>query len=88
MEPGFAVLELWRVLAGMTEGRQNPAQVTVFDSVGFALEDYSALRLVHRLAIEHNVGVDVELVPKHEDPKDLFRLTRSGESTAFLRRVA
>ncbi|MDE1949729.1 MAG: ornithine cyclodeaminase, partial [Burkholderiales bacterium] len=33
----FPVVELWRVLAGQAEGRQSEAQVTVFDSVGFAL---------------------------------------------------
>ena len=42
----FPVVDLWRVLAGTEAGRQSPDQVTVFDSVGFALEDYSTLRYV------------------------------------------
>lgn len=71
---GFPVVELWRVLAGAEPGRQDEAEVTVFDSVGFALEDYSALRLVHRLALEHGVGQDIALAPPDGDPKDLFRL--------------
>ena len=41
----FPVVDLWRVLAGQAEGRQRADQVTVFDSVGFALEDFSTLRL-------------------------------------------
>ena len=38
-----------RSLAGRAPGRANDAEVTIFDSVGFALEDFSALRYVHRL---------------------------------------
>ncbi|MEY2890889.1 MAG: hypothetical protein RJA98_797 [Pseudomonadota bacterium] len=84
------VVDLWRVLAGTAEGRQSAQQVTVFDSVGFALEDYSALCLVDRLAQQHNIGEQVELVPAADDPKDLFRYTRSGCTPArvSLRRVA
>jgi ornithine cyclodeaminase len=85
------------VLAGQAAGRDSTEQVTVFDSVGFALEDYSALRLVYALALEHDIGVDVDLVPpSSEDPKDLFRHTRGAalqprplaRSTTQLRRVA
>ena len=68
----FAVTELWRVLAGLAAGREHEAQVTVFDSVGFALEDYSALRYVYELALERGIGEDVALVPPSMNPKDLF----------------
>ncbi len=68
----FSVTELWRVLSGLAAGREHREQVTVFDSVGFALEDYSALRYVHALALERGIGVDVALVPEGGAPKDLF----------------
>lgn len=68
--------------------RQSAERVTVFDSVGFALEDYSVLRYVFEQAEKRKPGVDVELVPWAEDPKDLFRYTRSGASRAAMRRVA
>lgn len=80
------VTELWQVLAGRAPGRRSAAEITVFDSVGFALEDYSTLRLLDRLARELGVGREVQLVPPAEDPKDLFRHTRSGR--AQLRRAA
>ena len=80
--------ELWRVLAGRARGRHNDSEVTVFDSVGFALEDFSALQYVHQLAHEHGVGRDVELVPTDGDPKDLFGRTRSLAAPQRLRRVA
>jgi len=80
------VTELWQVLAGRVPGRRSAAEVTVFDSVGFALEDYSTLRLLDRLARELGVGREVQLVPPADDPKDLFRHTRGGR--AQLRRAA
>lgn len=84
----FAVTELWRVLAGLAPGRVSPTQVTVFDSVGFALEDYSALRYLHRLAQAHGLGETIALVPELDDPKDLFGLTAGGRRRTVLRRAA
>ncbi|ODV41140.1 ornithine cyclodeaminase [Cupriavidus sp. UYMMa02A] len=84
----FPVVDLWRVLAGQVEGRQSAAQVTVFDSVGFALEDYSTLRYVLEQAEQRNIGETVQLVPWAEDPKDLFCYTRSNTNRATMRRVA
>ncbi len=88
MDADFPVVDLWRVLAGTAVGRQSDAQVTVFDSVGFALEDYSALRYVYQLACAHGVGKDVDLVPQADDPKDLFRFTSGARAPVALRRVA
>ena len=88
LPPDFPVVDLWRVLAGTAQGRENAEQVTVFDSVGFALEDYSTLRYVHEQARQRNLGVELELVPWADDPKDLFRYTRGGASRSVLRRVA
>jgi ornithine cyclodeaminase len=72
MPADFAVTELWQVLAGKQPGRGSAAEVTVFDSVGFALEDYSVLRFLHAAAREHHVGQRVMLVPRMADPKDLY----------------
>ena len=56
-------------------GRQSASEVTVSDSVGFALEDFSALRYVYQLAQEHGAGQEASLVPTDGDPKDLFSRT-------------
>ncbi|MNI41320.1 L-lysine cyclodeaminase [compost metagenome] len=66
------VIEFWRVVNGEISGRENAADVTLFDSVGFALEDYSALRYVLEVAREFDIGSTIELVPELVDPKDLF----------------
>ena len=84
----FPVVDLWRVLAGTETGRQSADQVTVFDSVGFALEDYSTLRYVHAEAMRRNLGTDVELVPWADDPKDLFRYTRADASRLMSQKAA
>lgn len=88
MPADFPVVELWRVLAGQTLGRESSTEVTVFDSVGFALEDFSALRYIYRRACERDIGVDTELIPRTEDPKDLFRHTRQRKVYGKLRSVA
>jgi len=74
LPPDFVVTELWRVLHGSAAGRANPSQLTVFDSVGFALEDFSALRWLRDSALELGLGSPAHLVPALDDPKNLFAL--------------
>jgi ornithine cyclodeaminase len=72
MPADFPVTEFWRVLAGEAAGRETPEQITVFDSVGFALEDFSALRLLRDLSQQLGLGSPMDLIPQMADPKDLF----------------
>lgn len=48
----------------------------IFDSVGFALQDYSVLRLTYELAKELNIGKNLNLIPQIDDVKDLFQLLK------------
>ena len=72
MPPDFAVVELWRVLSGQHPGRERADQITVFDSVGFALEDFSTLRYLHGRAQALGLGQPLTLLPHQRDPRDLF----------------
>ena len=72
MPADFAVTELWEVLSGKRTGRSEAQQVTVFDSVGFAMEDYSALRFVYDAAIDLQLGERISLIPDLNDPKNLY----------------
>jgi len=72
MAADFPVTELWQVLNSTAVGRTSDAQVTVFDSVGFALEDYSALRFMRQQAMELGIGEPLPLIPALADPKNLF----------------
>lgn len=84
----FAVTELWQVLSGQVAGRADEQQVTVFDSVGFALEDYSALRFMRDTALALGVGQAVSLIPELPNPKDLFSLIRPAKAAAPLSNTA
>ncbi|MDQ2778562.1 MAG: hypothetical protein M3Y32_03285 [Pseudomonadota bacterium] len=80
------VTERWRVLAGHTQGRTSAAEVTLFDSVGFALENFSALRLMGTRARELGLGTPIDLIGTPADPRDLYSLL--GAATAPQLRVA
>jgi ornithine cyclodeaminase len=71
MPADFAVTELWTILNGSNTGRHDAQQVTVFDSVGFALEDFSAMRYLEKHVLQPGSTM-LDLVPEMMDPKDLF----------------
>ncbi|OWQ93466.1 ornithine cyclodeaminase [Roseateles aquatilis] len=82
MPADFPVTEFWRVLRGEAAGRGSPEEVTVFDSVGFALEDFATLRWLRDRALALNLGRDLALVPDMADPKDLFGELRIKDDVA------
>jgi ornithine cyclodeaminase len=87
MAPDFAVTELTDVLDGRSPGRLDDRQVTIFDSVGFALEDFSSLRYLRR--IHHEVRGSrqhIDLVPDLEDPKNLFGLLSHAPGAVAVQR--
>ncbi|MDR0226029.1 MAG: ornithine cyclodeaminase [Burkholderiaceae bacterium] len=73
------VTELWQVITGQAPGRTHDTEITLFDSVGFALEDYSALRYLHGLARDAGMLQPLDLVPALADPRDLYRLLRDAQ---------
>jgi ornithine cyclodeaminase len=85
----FPVTEFADVVRGARPGRRHGAEITVFDSVGFALEDYSALRFLHSLLHEDGGAARrIDLVPELEDPKDLFGGTLGMGARVPLRKSA
>jgi len=64
--------ELWELVSGAKKGRDNDTEITLFDSVGFAIEDFSILRLVHDLSERLNIGEKIKITPEPADPKDLY----------------
>ena len=64
--------ELWEIITGKKKGRESDSEITLFDSVGFAIEDFAILKLVRELAVKHNIGAELNLIPEIADPKDLF----------------
>ncbi len=66
--------EFHELVNGIKKGRENDRQITLFDSVGIALEDYSALRLTYELALKYDIGEELDMIPDISNPKDLFAL--------------
>ena len=89
MPADFPVTEFAAVIRGQAPGRASANDVTIFDSVGFALEDYSALRFLHSIVAEQQVGRrKIDLVPELPDPKDLFGGTLGASGHARRARPA
>jgi ornithine cyclodeaminase len=72
LAPDHPVTELWRVINGTAEGRTSDRQITLFDSVGFAIEDFSALRYVRDHIKGTDFYIDLDLLADPDDPRDLF----------------
>jgi ornithine cyclodeaminase len=66
------VVELWQVMAGLVPGRRSDAEITLFDSVGFAIEDFSALRYVLGKVRETGFCEQLDMIADPDDPRDLF----------------
>ena len=91
LDASFPVTELAEVVSGRATGRANEREVTVFDSVGFALEDFSSLRYLHQLLrAEAGDRAGIDLVPELRDPKDLYSVLgrRQARATALPQRRA
>jgi ornithine cyclodeaminase len=72
LDPDHPVTELWQVIAGTVTGRSDARQITLFDSVGFAIEDFSALRYVHSRLRGTGLFQNLDMIADPDDPRDLF----------------
>lgn len=72
LDADYPVKELWEVIAGKCQGRQSERTITLFDSVGFAIEDFSALRYVRSKLEETGLYTDLDLLADPDEPRDLY----------------
>ena len=72
LAPDHPVVELWEVIAGRAIGRRSEHAITLFDSVGFAIEDFSALRYVREKLRETGLYAELDLLADPDEPRDLF----------------
>lgn len=77
------VHELWQVIAGNAKGRSSDGQITLFDSVGFATEDFSALRYVRSKLAETNLYAELDLLADPDEPRDLFGMILRCEAQSM-----
>ena len=84
MDEDFAVTELWQVLTGEKQGRSSEKQITLFDSVGFAIEDFSALRFIRDKIKGTDFYFDLDMLADPDDPRDLFGMVGRAKETTSL----
>jgi ornithine cyclodeaminase len=80
LAPEHPVTELWHVFRGELPGRRDRQQITVFDSVGFAVEDFSALRYLNAALAGTDGASEIDLIAEPADPKDLFALVAGAHA--------
>ncbi len=79
LDADHPVTEMWQVINGTAAGRTSAAQITLFDGVGFATEDFSALRYVHDQLEDGNFYQDLDMVADPDDPRDLFGMVQRAK---------
>ena len=72
LDPDHPVIELWQVMTGEVQGRRDPRQITLFDSVGFAIEAFSALRYVRDQLQSTGLYEKLDLLADPDEPRDLY----------------
>jgi ornithine cyclodeaminase/alanine dehydrogenase-like protein (mu-crystallin family) len=60
-----SVAELGELISGDRRGRATPVEITLYKSVGVAVQDLAAAALVLRAAKARNVGLEIELEEIH-----------------------
>ncbi len=79
MPDDFPVIELWEVITGQKQGRRDDKQITLFDSVGFAIEDFSALRYIRDRIKDTAFYIDLDMLADPDDPRDLFGMLQRSK---------
>lgn len=82
MPEDFPVIEFWEVLTGQKPGRTSDRQITLFDSVGFATEDFSALRYIRDRIKGTDYSYDLDILADPDDPRDLFGMLQRATPVA------
>ncbi|MFT4131930.1 ornithine cyclodeaminase [Labrys sp. (in: a-proteobacteria)] len=72
MDRSYPITELWQVVTGQVPGRRDERQITLFDSVGFAIEDFSALRYLRNQIVGTDFYQELDMIADPDDPRDLF----------------
>ncbi len=80
LESDYPVKELWQVMTGATKGRTEGRQITLFDGVGFAIEDFSALRWLRDKIAITDKWQHLDMIADPDDPRDLFGMIQREQN--------
>jgi ornithine cyclodeaminase len=76
LDPDHPVTELWEVMTGAKRGRTSEDQITLFDGVGFAIEDFSALRWLRDQLGNTDRYILLDVIADPDDPRDLYGMVQ------------
>ncbi len=79
LDSDHPVTEIWEVMTGRASGRRDDRQITLFDSVGFAIEDFSALRFIKQAIEGTDYFEPLDMLADPDDPRDLFGMLMRAE---------
>ncbi|SEW29406.1 ornithine cyclodeaminase [Aliiroseovarius sediminilitoris] len=80
LDKDHPITELWRVITEQAKGRTDAKQITLFDSVGFAIEDFSALRYISKAIVGTEFFTQLDMLADPDDPRDLFGMLQRSAS--------
>ncbi|MCT4655639.1 MAG: ornithine cyclodeaminase [Cohaesibacter sp.] len=80
LDEDHPVTELWKVINGDENGRTSEQQITLFDSVGFAIEDFSALRYLLNAIKGSNFYDELDMIADPDEPRDLFGMVQRAKA--------
>ncbi len=79
LDDDYPVNEMWQVMRGELAGRESDKEITLFDSVGFATEDFSALRYIRDQLERPGMTAmyeNLDMIADPDDPRDLYGMVR------------
>jgi ornithine cyclodeaminase len=82
----YPVNELWTYILDEKQGRTERQQITMFDSVGFAIEDFSALRYVRDQLGKPGMSdlyEDLDMIADPDHPHDLYGMVQRSASVSI-----
>ncbi|WP_033406453.1 ornithine cyclodeaminase [Kiloniella laminariae] len=82
LDADHPVTELWEIIQGKSDWKKGRKNVVLFDSVGFAIEDFSALRYVKDLLLKTDHFQLLDMIAEPEDPRNLYGLLQRSHQSA------
>jgi ornithine cyclodeaminase len=76
LDEDYPVKELWQVMTGEIVGREDESAITLFDGVGFAIEDFSALRWLRDVLSSTDKYQNLDMIADPDDPRDLYGMVQ------------
>ncbi|MCV6574289.1 MAG: ornithine cyclodeaminase [Cohaesibacter sp.] len=80
LDADHPVTELWQVITGDKQGRTDDQQITLFDSVGFAIEDFSALKYLYGAIKNTRFYDELDMIADPDEPRDLFGMVQRAKA--------